>query len=147
NLIDKEGFHYCVYGGVSVLKTTDDNQAHGPMRVVKSAKITDDLPPDMAKSVTRIIGSAMTYDGFIAVVAPGALVIVDRELHVKDAIGFGDETVDNSIAVDERGGIYVVTSHRVIKVIWNGRKLSTNPRDGAWEAEYNTMSAEKALAL
>lgn len=147
NLIDRDGFHYCVHGGVSVLKTTDDNQAHGPMRVVKSAKITDRLPPDMARHVTRIIGSAMTYDGFIAVAAPGALVVLDRELHVKDAIGFGDETVDNSIAVDEHGGIYIVTSHRLIKAIWNGRKLSTNPRDGAWESEYNTTSAEKSLAL
>jgi hypothetical protein len=147
NLIDKDGFHYCVYGGASVLKTTDDNHTHAPMRIVKSVKITDDMPPDAAKRVTRIIGAAMTYDGFIAVAAPGALAVIDRDLNLMDIMDFGEETVDNSIAVDEHGGIYVVTSHRMIKTIWNGRKLSTNPRDGAWESEYNTMSGEKALSL
>ena len=25
NLFDRDGFHYCVYGGTKVLKNTDDN--------------------------------------------------------------------------------------------------------------------------
>jgi hypothetical protein len=36
NLFDRDGFHYCVYGGTKVLKTTDNNAARGPARVVKS---------------------------------------------------------------------------------------------------------------
>ena len=75
------------------------------MRVVRSVTITNQLPPDAAKSVTRIIGSAMTYDGFIAIVAPGALIVLDRDLSVRDYISFGYETVDNGLVVDERGGI------------------------------------------
>ncbi len=30
NLFDRDGFHYCVYGGTKVLKTTDDNEVRGP---------------------------------------------------------------------------------------------------------------------
>jgi ABC-type glutathione transport system ATPase component len=29
NLFDRDGFHYCVYGGTRVLKTTDDNDVLG----------------------------------------------------------------------------------------------------------------------
>ena len=35
----------------------------------------------------------------------------------------------------------------MLKVVWNGRALSTDERDGAWESEYNTMSGEIALAM
>ena len=147
NLIDKDGFHYCVYGGTKVLKTTDDDVARGPMRVIRTVAVTDALPRAVAKNVTRIIGAAMTYDGFIVVAAPGALIVLDRELDVTDVVDFGDETVDNGLAIDEEGGIYVVTSRRMVKVVWNGRRLSTDPADGAWESEYNTMSGEVALAM
>jgi hypothetical protein len=147
NLIDRDGFHYCVYGGVNVLKTTDDNQVDAPLRVVKSVKVTDALPPDVAAVVTRIMGLNMTYDGFIAAAAPGALVVLDRDLNVKASITFPGEAVDNSICVDEQGSIYVVTSKRMLKVIWNGETLSTDEADGAWATEYNAMDEAKAKAL
>ena len=49
NLFDKDGFHYCVFGGTKVLKTTDDNQVRGPVRIVKSVDVAAALPPDAAK--------------------------------------------------------------------------------------------------
>ena len=128
NLFDKDGFHYCVFGGTKVLKTTDDNQVRGPVRIVKSVDAAADLPPDAAKAVTRIIGLNMTYDGYIAAAAPGALVVLDRDLNVKSCVTFPGEAVDNSIAIDERNGIYVVTSRRMLKVVWNGQKLSTDEK-------------------
>ena len=70
NLFDKDGFHYCVYGGTKVLKTTDDNLVRGPVRVVKSVDVAAALPPEAAKAVTRIIGLTMTYDGYLAAAAP-----------------------------------------------------------------------------
>jgi hypothetical protein len=42
------------------------------------------------------------------------------------------EKARNNIALDEDGGIYVVTSKRVVRVQWNGSKLST-----AWSTIYN----------
>jgi hypothetical protein len=147
NLIDKDGFHTCVYDGTKVLRTSDDNVARGPLRVIRKVDLAEALPSDIARRVPRILGAAMTYDGFIALVAQGALLVLDRELEVRGFVAFGDESVDNGIAVDEEGGIYVVTSRRMLKVVWNGRALSTDARDGAWESEYNTMSGEIALAM
>ena len=66
NLFDKDGYHYCVYGGTSVLKCFDDNDAAADVRIVASRNVADDLPADIARSVSRIIGLAMTYDGYLA---------------------------------------------------------------------------------
>ena len=147
NLIDKDGFHYCVYDAVKILKITDDNKARAPMRPVRSINVAEALPRDIARSVTRIIGIAMTYDGFIVVASPGALVVLNRDLGIQSSVTFRGETVDNGIVVDEKNGIYVVTSERMMKLVWNGTRLSTDPRDGAWESPYNTLSDEKAQEL
>ncbi|WP_217426970.1 hypothetical protein [Pandoraea pneumonica] len=146
NMFDRDGYHYCVYGGTKVLKTTDDNVVSGPVRVVKSADVAKAMPAAAAKAVSRIIGLNMTYDGFIVAAAPGALVVLDRDLNVKSFITFANEAVDNSIAIDEKNGIYVVTSRRMLKVIWNGTSLSTDEKDGAWESGYEWTPDEKALA-
>jgi hypothetical protein len=71
-----------------VLETTDDNQLRGPVRIVKSVDVAAALPPDAAKAVTRIIGLNMTYNGYIAAAAPGALVVLDRDLNVKSYVTF-----------------------------------------------------------
>ncbi len=147
NLFDRDGYHYCVYGGTRVLKSTDGNDARGPVRVVKSVDIAAAMPPEAGAAVTRIIGLNMTYDGHIAAAAPGALVVLDRDLRVKSYVAFSDEAVDNSIAIDEHNGIYVVTSRRMLKVVWDGTALSTDEADGAWESGYEWTPDEKVLAL
>ena len=145
-LFDRDGNHYCVFGGNQVLKTTDDNSVDSPARIVKSVDVAQALPGDAAKAVTRIIGLNMTYDGFIAAAAPGALVVLDRDLNIRDFVTFPDEAVDNSIAIDEQNGIYVVTSRRMLKVIWNGESLSTDEADGAWDSGYEWIPDDEALA-
>ncbi len=146
NLFDRDGNHYCVFGANQVLKTSDDNVVDGPVRVVKSVNVADALPEEAAKAVTRIIGLNMTYDGFIAAAAPGALVVLDRDLNVEDFVTFPGEAVDNSIVIDEHNGVYVVTSRRMLKVIWNGETLSTDEADGAWESGYEWIPDDEALA-
>ena len=145
NLFDKDGFHYTVFGGVSIIKSTDDNDSEKPIRLVKWKKLTADLPPEVAKKVTRIVGIGMTYDGYIAAAAPGVVFLVDRDLNLLGYLPFSDEAVDNSIAIDEQG-IYVVTSKRMLKVVWTGKKLSIDEADGGWQSEYNRMSEEESLA-
>jgi len=146
NLIDRDGFHYCVYGGTHVLKSTDDNIARGDVRVVKVVDVTTSLPPDVALGVSRIIGLNMTYDGYIVAAAPGALLVLDRDLNVKAFVAFSGEAVDNNVVIDEQGGIYVVTSRRMLKLMWNGDGLSTDEKDGAWESDYEWTPDAKALA-
>jgi hypothetical protein len=146
NMFDRDGFHYCVFGGNRIIKSTDDNSVRGPVRVVKVANVAAAMPPDQAKAVTRIIGLNMTYDGYIAAAAPGALVVLDRDLNVKSYVPFTGEAVDNNIAIDEQNGIYVVTSRRMLKIVWTGEKLSTDEKDGAWESGYEWIPDEEAFA-
>ncbi|MRG55903.1 hypothetical protein GF108_09945 [Phyllobacterium sp. SYP-B3895] len=147
NLFDKDGYHYCVFGRTKVLKSFDDNDPEADLRIVASKNLVEDLPADIAKSVSRIIGLAMTYDGYLAAAAPGAALILDRDLNVKSYVGFGDEAVDNSICIDDKGGVYVVTSKRMLRLAWTGEKLSTDTADGAWESPYESMDPKKAMAL
>jgi hypothetical protein len=146
NLFDRDGFHYCVFGATKVLKSSDDNQVRGPVKVVKSVDVAAALPPEAARAVTRIIGLNMTYDGHIAAAAPGAVLVLDRDLNVKSYVTFSGEAVDNSIAIDERNGIYVVTSRRMLKFVWTGEKLSTDEKDGGWESGYEWIPDDEALA-
>ena len=59
-------------GAGTLLKYTDDNKFEAPLRLVKKADLRDSLPKDIAKGVSRIIGIGMTWDGNLAIVAPGS---------------------------------------------------------------------------
>ena len=63
---------------------------------------------------------------------------MERELNLKGTLLFPGEHVENSICIGE-DGIYVVTSKRMLKVVWSGTKLSIDAADGGWQCEYNTM--------
>jgi hypothetical protein len=145
NLIDKDGNHYAPAGGLNVVKTTDDNVARGPLRVVKAKDLAPDVPSELKKSVTHIVGITMSYQGDVMVAAHGALFLLDRDLNLKGLMGLPGEDVENSICADEQG-IYVVTSKRMLKVVWTGSKLSIDEADGGWQSDYNTMSREAATA-
>lgn len=142
NFIDRDGFHYAAFGGLKIAKTTDDNNPSNPLRFAKVADLSTSLPPELAKS--QIVGLGMTYDGDIAVAAYGAIVLLDRDLNNKGTLLLPGEAVENSICIDEQG-IYIVTSKRMLKVVWTGSKLSYNETDGGWESGYNTMTSEQAI--
>jgi hypothetical protein len=145
NMIDKDGFHYAPSGGLTVVKTTNGNKPRGMLRVEKSMDLAPDVPVDLKQSVTHIVGITMSYVGDIMVAAHGALFLLDRDLSLKGMFPLPGEDVENSICADEQG-IYVVTSKRMLKVVWTGTKLSIDEADGGWQSEYNTMSPEKAKA-
>jgi hypothetical protein len=74
--------------------------------------------------------------------------VLDRDLNVKAHLALPGEFVDNSITIDEHNSIYVVTSKRMLKLVWTGEKLSQDEKDGAWPTGYNTLdNPEEALAL
>lgn len=104
------------------------------------------------------VGANLTFDGRIAMVTDeGWLVLVTRDFADYDAItlvgaegaaahnqAMADagvrpgraDWVRNSIAIDDEGGIYVVSFEHMHKVVWDGEDLSTDPSDGAWTDPY-----------
>lgn len=146
HFVDKDNYHYCVYGGVNILKSTDNGKVRASMQPVKTVDITESLPPKLAKSVNRVVGAGMTYHGNIAVAAPGMCALLNRNLEMLGYITFPGEFVDNSISIDETG-IYVVSSEKMYKLVWTGKKLSYAEEDGGWSSPYNTIDAETALKM
>ena len=143
-MIDNDGFLYTIMGAGTLLKYTDDNEFKAPLRLVKQADLRDSLPKNIAKGVSRIIGIGMTYDGQLAVVAPGVITVLDRDFKLIDMLPIPGEAVDNNIAIDAKG-IYVVTSKRMLKAAWNGKKLSIDEKDSGWSAGYNNMDPKIAI--
>ncbi|MCP1845187.1 hypothetical protein ACVIHI_001892 [Bradyrhizobium sp. USDA 4524] len=144
NLIDRDGFNYAAYD-LKIVKTTDDNDPKAPLRVAKVKDFTADIPAELKQSITSFTALNMTYDGYIAAAARGGMLLVDRDLNTKAIIPFAGEAVENGICVDETG-VYVVTSRRMLKIVWTGAKLSYDEADGGWQSEYNTMTHEEAVA-
>ena len=74
------------------------------------------------------------------------IVIVDRDLtKIIDSYSLPEgQVLTNSIAVDERNGIYVASNSQqengsglMQKIIWKNGQLSTDELDGAWKAPYD----------
>jgi hypothetical protein len=146
-VIDKEGYHYTNYDKFHLVKSFDDNQIDQPLLPVSHSNIVAQLPADIAEGIDKILGINMTYDGYIVAAATGALIVVDRELKVKSYVTFPGEHVENSIAIDEDNGIYVVTSKYMRKIVWTGDKLSTDEADGAWGSAYDVMPEGEAQKM
>jgi hypothetical protein len=106
-----------------------------------------DLPGSALCGDDQIVGITMTYDGHIAFATKnGVIGVVPRQpkrmtakhlrtfsLNGKDCAGGPDgplETVSNSIAADEQGGLYVVSSHAMYRIDWNRHRLSLGWRSG-----------------
>ena len=146
-VIDNEGYHYTFYDLHHLVKSFDDNDVDKPLVPVAHANIVDQLPPGDAEGIDKILGINITYDGHIVAAATGAVIVADRNLEVVDYHLFPGEHVENSIAIDEAGGIYVVTSVNMHKLVWTGSALSTAAEDGAWSSPYDVMPEGEAHKL
>lgn len=146
-VIDSDGYHYTSYDQHNLAKSFDNNKVDEPLRVVKHANIVDQLPKEIAKGVDRILGINLTYDGHLVAAATGVVMVVDRDLNLKDYKAFPGEHVENSIAIDSDNGIYVVTSKKMHKLVWTGETLSQQSADGAWSSAYDVMEEGKALSM
>lgn len=107
------------------------------------------------------IGMTMTYDGRIAFCTSlGTVGVVDRDLSEGSAeylslngpdappnAASGTDSVSNSIAADEDGGIYLVSSERLYRIQWTGQDLTLDPGTSAWSATYPTGGEAQAGRL
>lgn len=132
-------------------------QRTSPIEKVRSL----DLTGVMCRDDDRIVGITMLYDGMVAFATelgvvgvvprqparmrPANLRVVSQNGPACDdpAVERDDlEQISNSIAADENGGIYVVTSKAQYKYRWDGRRLGR-----AWRATYETGGVQGGARL
>jgi hypothetical protein len=137
-LLDRDGNYFSGWG-TTVYKVADEEPGNvrSNLKVVESFDVKDGLPSDQAGKISRLLGLGMTYDGYVVVAMPGIIAVLDRDLSNMKHIMLEGEAIDNGITVDDGGGIYVVTSKYMRKLVWNGGRLSDGESDGAWKSEYD----------
>ncbi|HSE07337.1 MAG TPA: hypothetical protein VLB29_01615 [Nocardioidaceae bacterium] len=120
-----------------------------------------DLGRVLCREDDRIVGITMLYDGMVAFATElGVVGVVPRQPRrmrpanlrtlSQNGAACADtgvdrselEQVSNSIAADERGGIYVVTSKAQYKYRWNGQRLRRT-----WRAAYETGGVQGGARL
>lgn len=89
------------------------------------------------------LGLGMTWDGHLVLTTvSGGVAVIDRRFErTPHVVRLDGEMITNSFAVDERGGIYVVTDQRMHKLVWTGERLSRDASDGAWSEPYRQAEA------
>jgi len=93
-----------------------------------------------------MIGMNVAPDGhIIAVTIDGTVVAIDPDLSKAVYYNLPGEQIWNSIAVDERGGVYVPGTRKLHKLIWKGNRFSDDPKDGAWVEAYEIGSLDATL--
>lgn len=127
---------------VEVFGDEEPGESASAIRLVRRFE----LPASLFCGDTDVVaGMNMTYDGHLALVTKdGAVAVLPRAPDAMDeaavvtaALGEGcvggeaEETVSNNLAVDESGGLFVVTGRAVHRVDWDGRALTA-----AWSARY-----------
>ena len=109
----------------------------------------------------KLVGITMLYDGRLAFATqlgvvgtvprePGAMTaahLVTASINGKRCAGAsaGDDSLDqvsNSIAADEHGAIYVVTSKAMYRYDWDGAHVTR-----AWRAAYEASGADSAVRI
>jgi hypothetical protein len=161
NILDRDN-HFIVprLRWIDVFGDSRPNDPRSRIRLIKRYRLPDRA---FCREDDRIAGATMTYDGYVAFVTEeGVAGTIPRQpARMTDAnlrtLSFnGDrcadasvpreqlEEVSNSIAADEDGGIYIVTSSRMRRVNHNAR---ANTLSAAWSAPYNAGTGQSAIRL
>jgi hypothetical protein len=105
---------------------------------------------DQPKEITgTFIGINMTFDGrIILATTDGYILSISRDFKDVKSVRLpeaeaelpkqakGVPWIRNGFAVDEKNGIYIASNSHMHKVVWTGKELSLNPKDGAWTEPY-----------
>ncbi len=145
-LVDKNNIFYVPKGNMLNAYTDEIyNDAASAIIVKHSFEIPDTYRP----TDDRIVGLTMTYDGKLAVASNnGWIGILERDLTLIDTYQFPEnEEISNSIACDEEGGIYVVSSKKMYRIQWTGSHLSTDEEAGGWIADYEYGGTASGIRL
>jgi hypothetical protein len=139
---------YISVSGLTVTAYGDAVSGNARSAIVVKKSVT--LTSDIAASDDAIVGVNMMWDGSMAFATSKGVVGViqpDFKTIAHLTLGSGQDAVSNSIASDENGGIYVVTSQAMYRVQWTGKDVSVDPAVGGWRATYNTGAGTSAGRL
>jgi len=120
-----------------------------PLSPVEKSRVYE-IPEDLLRGEDDdIVGLNLTYDGLLAFATRhGTVGVVSRSLDEAHTLVLGeDDEISNSIACDEDGGIYVVTSRRMLRVQWTGSVLTLEEAAGGWSAEYEAGEGAGGIRL
>ncbi len=131
---------------INVFGDVDPGNADSPIQLLRTYQVPQNLLIDPEE---LIVGFNMLYDGNLVYVTENGLVgVIDRNFSSTKHLQLPNEDlISNSIAVDEDGGIYVVTSENMYRVQWTGSELTINEQEGGWTAAYETGSGTSAIRL
>ena len=135
-LADADGNFFAA--GQRVVRRFHDATAGDPGSPMAPADSVE-FPDDVLAPGDVIAGMNLTYDGHLVLVSKhGSVIALDRDLTGVQAVHLpAGEEVSNSIAIDEDGGIYVVSERTMRRVQWTGAALSLDEADGAWSVAYD----------
>jgi hypothetical protein len=139
--LDPQGTFFVPFGN-TIVAVRDQQPSQLSARDSAIIKVGEFSPPLNAGDI--IVGMNITYNGYLAYATQqGQVGIVSREFAngttAKTQVQIqlpGTQQVRNSIAVDEQGGIYIVSNTFMNRVQWTGTTLSVQGADGAWRASY-----------
>jgi len=136
-MVSRDGVLY-VGGGDRIVAYGDKNPGDPSSPIVPRGQYLFDraqMSGDPRMGI--LIGINMTFDGTImAVTIGGTAIAISQDLKTAHYYRFPGEQIWNSLAVDEAGGLYIVTNKKLYKLIWNGSDFSDKPEDGAWSEAY-----------
>ncbi len=136
SVVDNNNDLYVNYLGIICAINLKSSILFPGIEVKRSIQTSAILP-----SGESVAGLSLTFDGYLILVGGRSLTILNRNLTAPFSAQYifdPTETISNSVAVDENGGIYVVSDKKMYKLVWTGTTLSSNPADGAWESVYPT---------
>jgi hypothetical protein len=161
NLLDRDG-HFIVPRGryIDVFHDSVAGDRDSPIELRKRYQLPDSA---FCGEADRVAGATMTFDNYVAFVTEEGMVntIPRRPAGMRDAnlrtfsingekcadpdVAPEDlEEISNSIAADEDGGIYVVTSKRMRRF---DHDADANALTSAWSAPYNPGSEQSEIRL
>jgi len=143
-LVDKDGVLF-VGGPDRIVAYADAEPGNPRSPIVKRGEYVFDAA-HMNGGPPILVGLNLLFDGtLVAVSLDGTVVAVDRFFARAVYHTLPGERIWNSIAVDEQGGVYVVTDKSMHKLVWTGLGLSRRAEDGAWSEPYEVGANDVAL--
>ncbi len=134
-LVDKDGSFFAA--GQRVIRKFREVQPGTPSSKIAPAEVFT-IPEAALAPGDIVAGMNLSYDGRLIIVSKrGTVMALKRDLTGFTFLKLPNEDISNSIAIDEDGGIYIVTEKTMRRVQWTGSKLSVDERDGAWQVPYN----------